>query len=166
MPDHSEFLNFGETLADLSRAMLRKTSQAKPDIEIKADASFVTATDKAVEAALRDKITSTYPDHGILGEEFESTNLGAEFVWVLDSIDGTAPYIAGIPIYGTLIGLTWNGAPWLGVIDQPVTGDRWTGVAHEFAHRNGAPLSFDMAGHVIAAGDKARWGEAVSILTP
>ena len=257
MPNHSEFLSFAETLADLSRAMLRKASQAKPDIEIKADASFVTATDKAVEAALRDKITNTYPDHGILGEEFESTNLGAEFVWVLDPIDGTAPFIAGIPVYGTLIGLAWNGAPWLGVIDQPVTGDRWTGVAHEFAHHNGAPvrvrtcaalerafvtcsnsdfmsdaerarfatirkraqyvqyggscfaygvlasgrtdlavdsgldpfdvyacaaiiqgaggqftdwagapLSFDMAGHVIAAGDKARWSEAVSILTP
>ena len=139
-PDHSEFMAFAETLADLSRAMLIAAARHKPDIEIKADASFVTTTDKAVESALRERILATYPDHGILGEEFPSVNTGAEFVWVLDPIDGTAPFIAGIPVYGTLISLAWNGAPWLGVIDHPVTSDRWTGVAHESAHHNGVPV--------------------------
>jgi histidinol phosphatase-like enzyme (inositol monophosphatase family) len=139
-PDPTEFLAFAETLADHSRAMLIEAARHKPDIEIKPDASFVTTTDKAVETALRARIQQAYPDHGILGEEFPSVNTDAEFVWVLDPIDGTAPFIAGIPVYGTLISLAWNGAPWLGVIDHPVTSDRWTGVAGEFARHNGMPV--------------------------
>ena len=85
-------------------------------------------------------ISETYPRHGIMGEEFENTDVDAEFVWVLDPIDGTAAYIAGIPVYGTLIGLAWNGKPYVGVMDHPVTADRWTGVAGRFAKRNGAPV--------------------------
>ncbi|MCZ4353802.1 inositol monophosphatase [Roseovarius aestuarii] len=145
-PDHTEFLAFAETLADISRDMLLKAAKQKLDIEIKADASFVTTTDKAVETALRTRILETYPDHGILGEEFPSVNTDAEFVWVLDPIDGTAPFIAGIPVYGTLISLAWKGAPWLGVIDHPVTSDRWTGVAHEFARHNGTPVKVRTCG--------------------
>ncbi len=255
LPPHETFLSFAETLADVSRAMLREACDQVPQIEIKPDASFVTTTDKAVETALRERIIDAYPSHGILGEEFENVNTDAEFVWVLDPIDGTAPFIAGIPVYGTLIGLAWNGAPFLGVIDQPVTADRWTGVARSFAQHNnrpvhvrpcvsletalvtcsnndfmsdserprfdrirkraqyvqyggscfaygamasgrtdmavdsgldpfdvyacaavilgagghfgdwtGAPLSFGMAGHVLATGDKARFDEAISIL--
>lgn len=139
-PDHTEFLAFAETLADHSRAMLLEAARHAPDIEIKADASFVTATDKAVETALRERIIDAYPNHGILGEEFPNMNLDAEFVWVLDPIDGTAPFIAGIPVYGTLIALSWNGAPYMGVIDQPATAERWTGVAHQFALHNGVPV--------------------------
>lgn len=137
---HAEFLSFAELLADRSRAMLLEASVRAPDVEIKPDASFVTATDKAVEAALREMIGDKYPDHGILGEEFESTNLDAEFVWVLDPIDGTAPFIAGIPVFGSLIGLAWNGAPYLGVIEHPLTAERWVGVAGQFARFNGRPI--------------------------
>ncbi|MFZ1725510.1 MAG: inositol monophosphatase family protein [Albidovulum sp.] len=136
-PPSQEFLGFAERLADQSRAMLLNARQSRPEIELKADASFVTTTDKAVETALRDMITKAYPDHGILGEEFENTNIDAEFVWILDPIDGTAPFIAGIPVYGTLISLAWKGAPYIGVIDHPATSDRWTGVAHRFAQHNG-----------------------------
>ena len=139
-PDHTEFLAFAEGLADISRAMLLEAARHAPDIEIKPDDSFVTATDKAVETALRDRIQAAYPQHGILGEEFANINTDAEFVWVLDPIDGTAAFIAGIPVYGTLIALAWKGAPWLGVIDQPATAERWTGVAHECAHHNGTPV--------------------------
>jgi histidinol phosphatase-like enzyme (inositol monophosphatase family) len=140
IPSGHEFLSFAETLADRSRAMLLKARQTAPEIELKPDASFVTATDKAVETALREMIMKAYPDHGILGEEFDNTNIDAEFVWILDPIDGTAPFIAGIPVYGTLIGLAWKGAPYLGVIDHPATSDRWTGIAHSFAHHNGRPV--------------------------
>lgn len=140
MPGYDEFIAFAETLADKSRAMLLQARLSAPQIELKPDASFVTATDKAIEAALRERITSAYPEHGILGEEFGNANIDAEFVWVLDPIDGTAPFIAGIPVFGTLIGLAWNGAPFLGVIDHPVTADRWTGVAHRFARHNGTPV--------------------------
>ena len=136
-----ELTNFAEKLADESRSMLIKAAREKPQIDIKADASFVTETDRAIEARLRELIEQTYPGHGILGEEHGSRDLDAEFVWVLDPIDGTAPYIAGIPVYGTLIGVARGGAPWIGVIDHPATADRWVGVAGEFARHNGAPIS-------------------------
>lgn len=139
-PAHDEFLIFAEHLADKSRAMLREACHHQPEVQIKADASFVTNTDKAVETALRDRIMDRFPDHGILGEEFENVNTEDEFVWVLDPIDGTAPFIAGIPVYGTLIGLAWQGRPFLGVMDHPVTADRWCGVSGRFATRNGAPV--------------------------
>ena len=140
IPPYAEFLSFAERLADLSRAMLLDASRRKPEVEIKQDASFVTATDKAVEAALRAEIEKTYPDHGILGEEFDNTNLDAEFVWVLDPIDGTAAFVAGIPVYGSLIALAWRGTPWLGVIEHPMTADRWVGVTDTLATFNGAPV--------------------------
>ena len=136
-PPHQKFLEFAETLADASREMLLAAAKLIPEVELKADASFVTSSDKAVEAKLREMIADAFPDHGILGEEFESTNVDAEFVWVLDPIDGTAPFIAGIPVYGTLIGLAWMGKPFIGVMDHPATADRWIGVAHLFAKRNG-----------------------------
>lgn len=140
LPPHEDFLTFAEKLADQSRAMLLMASQKAPDVEIKSDASYVTATDKAVETALRAMIEAEYPDHGILGEEFANKNTDAEFVWVLDPIDGTAPFVAGIPVFGSLIGLAWKGAPYLGVIEHPMTRDRWVGVAGTQAHFNGVPI--------------------------
>lgn len=136
-PNHEEFLHFAEKMADASGAMLMAVIEKKPDVAIKSDASFVTTTDKAVETKLRKMIIEVYPDHGILGEEFENVNIDAEFVWVLDPIDGTAAFVAGIPVYGTLIGLAWNGKPFVGVIDHPVTSDRWIGVSGRFAKHNG-----------------------------
>lgn len=138
-PPHEAFLGFAETLADASREMLLQAANQAPNIDVKADASFVTDTDKAIEKRMREMIADAFPDHGILGEEFANTNLDAEFVWVLDPIDGTAPFIASIPVYGTLIGLAWNAKPFVGVMDHPATSDRWTGVAHTFAKRNGKP---------------------------
>ena len=140
LPSHTEFLSFAETLADASRAMLLKASQTLPEVTIKADASYVTTTDKAVEKRLRELIIARYPNHGIFGEEFENINTDAEFVWVLDPIDGTAAFVAGIPVYGTLIALAWNGKPFIGVIDHPLTDDRWTGVNHTCAFHNGEPV--------------------------
>jgi len=139
-PPHDQFLIFAEKLADASREMLLTAANHSPEISIKSDNSYVTDTDKSVEAKLREMISETYPRHGIMGEEFENTDVDAEFVWVLDPIDGTAAFIAGIPVYGTLIGLAWNGEPYVGVMDHPVTADRWTGVAGRFAKRNGAPV--------------------------
>ncbi len=141
LPPHSEFLSFAETLADASRAMLLKASQQLPEVTIKADASYVTTTDKAVEQKLREMIITQYPDHGIFGEEFENISTDAEYVWVLDPIDGTAAFVAGIPVYGTLIALAWKGRPFIGVIDHPLTDDRWTGVNNTFAFHNGKPVT-------------------------
>jgi len=139
-PPHTEFLAFAQTLADHSRSMLLLAAADKPNVEVKQDGSFVTATDREIEASLRHLITETYPEHGILGEEFENQNTDAEFVWVLDPIDGTAPYIAGIPVYGSLIALAWKEKPFIGVIDHPRTSDRWIGVVNSFAELNGKKI--------------------------
>lgn len=123
----SDWLAFALELADTAHAMLAAAGRVRPDIEVKPDRSFVTAFDLEIEQRLREKIEARYPSHGILGEEGEPTAIDAELVWVLDPIDGTAPFIAGVPVYGTLISLTLDGAPIIGIIDQASTPDRWVG---------------------------------------
>lgn len=118
---------FAQELADASRAILGPAGRERPVTDIKADASLVTAFDRAIEQRLREMIEARYPAHGVLGEEHGSHNPDAEFVWVLDPIDGTGPFVGGMPVYGTLIGLAQAGEPVLGVIDHPRTDDRWLG---------------------------------------
>ena len=100
----------------------------------------VTVADRAAEQAIRDVLGQERPDDGIFGEEQARTEGTSGLTWVLDPIDGTAPFIAGIPVYGTLIGLARCGRPWLGVIDHPATSDRWVGVSGEWATLNGAAV--------------------------
>lgn len=133
-------LSFSETLADASSAMLRAAAADAPRINLKADASFVTETDRDVEARLREMIHARFPDHGIMGEEHGSERLEAEFVWVLDPIDGTAAWVAGIPVYGTLISVARGGRPLTGVIDLPATSERLTGIARRGAWHDGTPI--------------------------
>jgi histidinol phosphatase-like enzyme (inositol monophosphatase family) len=89
-------------------------------VEIKSDDSPVTAADRGAEELLRRLITSRFPSHGIIGEEFANVNADAEFVWVLDPIDGTKAFITGVPLWGTLIALLHDGQPVLGAIHQPI----------------------------------------------
>ena len=90
-------------------------------VESKTDASPVTVADRYAETLLRDRILERFPDHGIVGEEFGPHNDDAEYIWVLDPIDGTISFVAGVPLFGTLIGLLHAGEPILGVIHQPIT---------------------------------------------
>jgi len=76
---------------------------------------------------MRELIERRFPSHGIIGEEFGRMRDDAEFVWVLDPIDGTKSFISGVPLFGTLIALTRAGRPILGVIDQPILRERWLG---------------------------------------
>jgi histidinol phosphatase-like enzyme (inositol monophosphatase family) len=124
-----EFTRFAERLADTSREILRSASAQRPCAEVKDDASPVTALDRAVEDRLRDAIAREYPDHGIVGEERGVARPESDQVWVLDPIDGTLAFLAGIPVFGTLIALLREGVPAIGVIDMPATGDRWVGCA-------------------------------------
>lgn len=87
----------------------------------------VTEADRAAEAAMRRLIKANFPDHGIVGEEFGNERADAEYVWVLDPIDGTKSFIAGFPIWGTLIALTRHGAPAFGMMHQPFIRERFTG---------------------------------------
>ena len=100
----------------------------------------VTAADRAAEAAMRGMIESRFPDHGIVGEEYGRVREDADFVWVLDPIDGTKSFISGVPLFGTLIALTRAGRPILGIIDQPISHERWVGAAGGRSTLNGAAI--------------------------
>jgi len=87
----------------------------------------VTAADKGAEAAIRKCISEIHPSHGVIGEEYGEDRPGAEFVWVIDPIDGTRAFIAGLPLWTTLIGLRFEGRPVLGSIGQPYLGEIYVG---------------------------------------
>ena len=87
----------------------------------------VTAADRGAEAAIRRLVEARYPSHGVIGEEYGVDRPDSEFVWVLDPIDGTRAFIAGLPVWTTLIGLRRDGAPTLGSIGQPFTGEVFIG---------------------------------------
>ncbi len=87
----------------------------------------VTEGDRAAEMVLRRMIKETFPAHGIVGEEFGTENGDAEFVWVLDPIDGTRAFVSGLPVWGTLIGLMRGGVPAYGMMHQPFTRERYFG---------------------------------------
>lgn len=95
----------------------------------------VTEADKAGETAMRHMIKRAFPGHGIVGEEFGDEQPDAEYVWVLDPIDGTRAFIAGLPTWGTLIGLTRNGRPCFGLMHQPFTGERFSGDGGKAVYR-------------------------------
>src|SRR3546814_19570654 len=82
---------------------------------------------REAETAMRELIAAAHPDHGIHGEEFGVHNPGAEFVWVLDPIDGTKRFITGNPLFGSLVALLQVGRPILRVIDMPTLEEGWVG---------------------------------------
>jgi len=96
-------------------------------VETKNDASPVTLADRGAEALMRKLIAARFPDHGIIGEEYGDDRPNAEWVWVLDPIDGTKSFITGVPLWGTLIALLHQGQPVLGAIHQPVLGQLCVG---------------------------------------
>lgn len=96
-------------------------------IETKADASPVSQIDLEVERALRAHLAEVAPEHGVVGEELDDHRPDADYVWVIDPIDGTKSFVTGRPTFVTLIALLHQGKPALGVIDQPILEERWTG---------------------------------------
>ena len=131
-------VEFAITLADTARGMIEQNKRDQLGVSVKPDRSLVTAMDMAIEKQLRAMINARFPDHGIIGEEQDWERPDAEFVWVLDHIDGTASFIAGMPVYGTLIALAHRGVPVLGIIDIPPVDARWVGVEGRPTLKNGA----------------------------
>ena len=116
-----EFKRFVIELAELSSDFVRPLfGQPGLAVDTKADQSPVTAADRGAEELMRARIAKKFPAHGIIGEEFGTERGDAEFVWVLDPIDGTKSFITGVPLWGTLIALLHRGQPVLGCIHQPV----------------------------------------------
>ncbi len=137
-----DIISFAHTLADQAGAIARRYYRQPYMVDYKSDKSPVTLADHEIETALREAITDRFSDaYGILGEESGASHLDAEYVWVIDPIDGTRAFIAGKPTFTTLIALCKNGVPVLGLIDQPIIGDRWVGVQGFPSTRNGQPVT-------------------------
>jgi inositol-phosphate phosphatase/L-galactose 1-phosphate phosphatase/histidinol-phosphatase len=134
------FLQLASELADAAGAAIRPYFRTKLAVDDKADLSPVTAADRAAEAAMRRLIGERFPEHGIIGEEYGREHDAAEFVWVLDPIDGTKSFISGVPLFGTLIALARHGRPILGIIDQPISRERWVGAEGRATTHNGTPI--------------------------
>ncbi len=136
MPDPSDFLAAAHDVANIARPIAKKYFRQPIAVERKGDASPVTIADQEIEAAMVQYLRRVFPEHGIFGEENGTVNPNAEWVWVLDPIDGTKSFIAGRATFGTLIALAHRGKPVLGIIDQPISDERWVGCA-------GRPTTFN-----------------------
>lgn len=136
-----EFVAFAHRLADAAGAVQRRYFRTPVTVDIKEDDSPVTIADREAEAAMRTLIARHHPGHGVLGEEHGSDRLDAEWVWVLDPIDGTRSFITGRALFGTLIALCHRGVPVLGMIDQSIMRERWLGRSGARSTMNGNPLA-------------------------
>ena len=111
---------FLQLLSNESSEIIKKYFRTSVSVESKLDSSPVTIADKLAEEKMREIIAKEFPSHGIIGEEFGKQNADAEYVWVLDPIDGTKSFISGALSLGTLIALLKNGKPTIGVINHPI----------------------------------------------
>lgn len=132
----ADFIPLLHKLADASGEVIRPYFR-KIGFDDKADLTPVTDADRGAEEAIRNILKSERPDDGIFGEEFGSSNMDAEWSWVIDPIDGTKAFIRGMPIFATLIALTHKKKFVMGVIDQPILRERWIGgVGHPTTFNN------------------------------
>jgi myo-inositol-1(or 4)-monophosphatase len=125
-----DFTAFLDRLASASGETILPFFRTSLGVENKSlgkDLDPVTEADRAAEAVMRRLIKANFPQHGIVGEEFGDERTDAEYVWVLDPIDGTKSFISGLPIWGTLIALMRHGVPAFGMMHQPYIGERFTG---------------------------------------
>lgn len=139
--EFAALLATAHALADKAGAVILPHFRTAQVIDHKGGDLFdpVTAADRGAEIAIREALATAYPSHGILGEEFGPKNSEADYCWVIDPIDGTRSFILGMPLWGTLIGLTRDGAPVLGMMDQPFTRERfWSGEKESFFRHDGA----------------------------
>ena len=126
-------------LADAARAAILPHFRSVA-AERKDDTTPVTMADRAAEEAMRRILKAEAGRDGVHGEEFGATTGSSGRTWVLDPIDGTTGFLAGRPLFGTLIALVVEGWPVLGVIDQPVLQERWLGVTGRPTTLNGVPV--------------------------
>ncbi|HOO50906.1 MAG TPA: inositol monophosphatase family protein [Alphaproteobacteria bacterium] len=141
MSDSSNTLEFAIKLADTAGEIARRYFGTPLDIISKGDESPVTKADREIEQTLRNLIEAERPEDGILGEEFGTKESKNGLTWVIDPIDGTKSFTIARPTFGTLIGLCNKEIPILGVIDQPITKERWIGQKGKQTTYNGKPVS-------------------------
>lgn len=165
MPDYSDRLEKALEITADAAAVSLSFFRNDPETEIKADQSPVTLADKATEQSLRDSLQVHFPGEAIFGEEFGRTGEGAA-MWIIDPIDGTRSFIAGLPLFGMLLGYLEDGHPKLGVIHMPALGEAYAGGEGLPASCNGTPIrtracrSLDDARLFVNEGDKLAVSEA------
>lgn len=137
---YERFIPTINELADMARTIALKYFRTDMKLEDKNDKTPVTIADREIEKMMREYLMQNYPEHGVIGEEYGSFQEDAEFVWVIDPIDGTKAFATGKPLFGTIIGLTHRGKPILGLIDQAFTRERWVGCQGMTATYNGIPV--------------------------
>jgi myo-inositol-1(or 4)-monophosphatase len=128
--DTPRLLTFADTLADAARGAILPHFRAQHSVTNKlSDGRFdpVTEADQAAEREMLALIEAEFPDHGVLGEEYGERESRSGYQWILDPIDGTRAFISGLPTWGVLIGLYYEGRPLIGVMDQPFTQERYRG---------------------------------------
>ena len=153
-PDWDELIRFAILLAEASAAAILPYFRQNTHVEVKDGPVWdpVTEGDRAGERAIRALIEKYYPEHGIHGEEYGVKEARSPFTWVLDPVDGTRAFVCGMPTWATLIGLSVEGKPALGLMNQPVVGDMfygnpngawhaYRGAASPITTRKGIPLS-------------------------
>jgi myo-inositol-1(or 4)-monophosphatase len=123
----SRLLSSAHDLADASGKVILRHFRKPIAVDNKAGGSAfdpVTEADRAGERAIRRRLAALHPDHGILGEELGHQRSASPYTWVIDPIDGTRAFITGMPLWGTLIGVTHDGVARVGMMDQPYTRER------------------------------------------
>jgi histidinol-phosphatase len=120
-----DWLDFAMSCADLADELALQGSRRDLTIEEKADGSFVTEVDRAIESTLRTRLQQRFPDHDIVGEEYGAALGSSSTRWYLDPIDGTHNFMRGVPLYGMLLAVERDGEIQVGVISAPALGQRW-----------------------------------------
>ena len=141
-----DFAAFVERLAQVSGEVILPFFRSAIVVEDKSRGGIfdpVTEADRAAETAMRRLIAQTFPAHGVMGEEYGTERADAEYVWVLDPIDGTKSFVSGMPTWGTLIGLMHLGRPVYGMMAQPFTRERFYGDGKRARLRTLAPARGD-----------------------
>lgn len=138
---------------DLSAKTVTHTEDVERAVRVASYPDIVTEADKEAERIMRAMVEENYPSHAIIGEEFgvKGDPAKAEWCWIFDPIDGTADFVCGTHQWGTLIGLCKDGAPVIGVINQPASKDRWVGCRGTRTLHNGVPTYCAPCGSLATA---------------
>lgn len=154
--DVKTLLEFAGRLADAAASETLRHFRQRTPVDDKAGSGKldpVTEADRGAERAIRARIEATYPDHGIVGEEFAPRPAKGRFEWIVDPVDGTRAYVTGLPLWGTLIGLERDGVLLIGLMDQPYMGERFTGgPGGAFLTRQGRTARLSTSGVTSLAG--------------
>ena len=149
--DIAQYKKIAHELAEISQPIIQRYFRTALAVDNKDDGTPVTMADCAAELAMRDHLTQFYPTHGIYGEEYGSSKIDHNPLWVLDPIDGTAGFSTGLPVFGTLIATLWDCKPVVGLINQPIMGERWSGSQGMASKMNNKKISTRQTANIDAA---------------